>query len=114
MATWRERLRENMVMISPDGNRFEAKWRQSPRSVDKKLGIFNYPLIKGSVVQDLDVASYRWPLTFYFDGPDHDLIADRFMKAVLQRGQWSITHPVYGFKGLQLMTITEVLDPTDS
>ena len=103
-----------MKMISPDGNEFTAKWRQSPRSVDKKLGVFNYPLIKGSVVQDLDVTSYRWPLTFYFDGPDHDLVADRFMKAVLQRGQWSITHPVYGFKGLQLMTITEVLDPTDS
>jgi hypothetical protein len=103
-----------MVMVSPDGNRFEAKWRQSPRTVDKKLGIFNYPLIKGTVVQDLDVTSYRWPLTFFFDGPNHDLEADRFMKAVLQRGQWSITHPVYGFKGLQLMTITEVLDPTGS
>lgn len=114
MATWRERLRDVMVMVSPDGNRFEAKWRQSPRTVDKKLGIFNYPLIKGTVVQDLDVTSYRWPLTFFFDGPNHDLEADRFMKAVLQRGQWSITHPVYGFKGLQLMTITEVLDPTGS
>lgn len=103
-----------MVMVSPDGNRFEAKWRQSPRSIDKKLGIFNYPLVKGTVVQDLDVTSYRWPLTFFFDGPDHDLVADRFMKSVLQRGTWSITHPVYGFRGLQLMNITEVLDPTGS
>lgn len=114
MATWRERLRNIMVMVSPDGNRFEAKWRQSPRSIDKKLGIFNYPLVKGTVVQDLDVTSYRWPLTFFFDGPDHDLVSDRFMKSVLQRGTWSITHPVYGFRGLQLMTITEVLDPTGS
>jgi prophage DNA circulation protein len=113
MATWRERLRTEMKMVSPEGEPFFAKWRQSPRSFDKKLGIFEYPLVKGTVVQDLDVTSYRWPLTFYFDGPDHDLTADKFMKAAQQRGQWSITHPVYGFKGLQLMTITEVLDPTE-
>lgn len=113
MATWRERLRTEMKMVSPEGQEFLAKWRQSPRSLDKKLGIFDYPLVKGTVVQDLDVTSYRWPLTFYFEGPNHDLEADAFMKAAQQRGQWSITHPVYGFKGLQLMTITEVLNPTE-
>lgn len=113
MATWRERLRSEMVMVSPEGQEFSANWRQSPRSIDKKLGIFNYPLVRGSVVQDLDVQSDRWPLTFFFDGPDHDLVADAFMNACRQRGQWSITHPVYGFKGLQLMTITEVIAPLD-
>lgn len=114
MATWRERLRQAMTMVSPEGQEFTARWRQSPRSIDKKLGIFSYPLVRGDVVQDLDVTSMRWPLTFYFDGPDHDLTADAFMKAVAQRGPWSITHPVYGFRALQLMNITEVLDPTDN
>lgn len=114
MATWVERQRESMIMVSPEGNEFTAKWRRSPRSADKKLGMFNYPLIVGTVVQDLDLDSERWPLTFFFDGPDHDLVCERFMKAIKQRGQWSITHPVYGFKGLQLMTITELIDPQGS
>jgi hypothetical protein len=101
-------------MTSPDGNPFTAKWIGSPRSASKRLGIFDYPGVIGTVVQDLGLSSIMWPLTFYFDGPDHDLKADEFMKACRETGLWTMTHPVYGFLGLQLMRVTEKVEPIRS
>jgi prophage DNA circulation protein len=103
-----------MKMTSPDGDSFTALWANSPRTASKKLGLFDYPQIAGTVVQDLDLTSMMWPLTFFIAGADHDIVCERFMKAVAQNGQWGITHPVYGFKGLQLISITEIVDPVES
>lgn len=114
MTTARERLRNKLELTSPGGETFEAKWIGDPREASKKLGLFEYPGIVGTVVQDLDMTSTSWPLTFYFDGGDHDLDADRFWNATLQNGQWAIIHPVYGFKGLQLMTVRENVEPVRS
>jgi prophage DNA circulation protein len=111
MTTARERLRPILALTSPDGDEFTANWIGDPREAEKKLGTFNYPGVVGTVVQDLGLNSWSWPLTFYFDGGDHDLDADRFMKATLQTGQWAIIHPVYGFLGLQLVSVRENIEP---
>ena len=111
MTTARERLRPELGLTSPDGDEFTAKWIGDPREASKKLGTFQYPGVVGTVVQDLGLNSFDWPLTFYFDGGDHDLEADRFMKATLQTGQWAIIHPVYGFLGLQLVSVRENIQP---
>ena len=111
----RMRVRAWMTLTPPDKSiAFTAKWRQSPRSLEKKVAQFNYPLIRGTVVKDLDVKSDMWPLQFFFDGPDHDLIADKFIKATRQRGPWTVIHPVYGFHMLQLLSVTENIDRADS
>ena len=112
--SWDERLLKSIDFISPDGDEFSAKWRGSPRSFDKKLGIFLYPKIKGNVVQDLDVNSDRYSLQFFFDGKDSDKKAQSFFKAAKQNGTWNVTHPVHGFVDLQLMSITELDSPIDS
>jgi hypothetical protein len=82
--------------------------------MDKKLGLFIYPKIKGTVVEDLDVNSVRYPLTFFFEGVDNDKDARRFFEAAKETGQWEIIHPVHGFLGLQLMSISENVAPVVS
>jgi prophage DNA circulation protein len=115
MTTSRERVRAWLTLTPPDKSiAFTPKWRQSPRSIEKKVAQFNYPLIKGTVVKDLDVKSDMWPLQFFFDGPDHDLRANEFVKAIRQRGPWQMIHPVYGFHLVQPLSITEIIDRTDS
>jgi hypothetical protein len=101
-------------MTSPDGNQFTALWIGGPRSASKKLGVFEYPGVIGSVFQDLGLTSDFWSLTFHFEGADHDIEADRFVKATRETGLWAMTHPVYGFLGLQLMRFTEKIEPTRS
>jgi prophage DNA circulation protein len=108
---WKERLKGTIEFISPEGNEFTAFWRGSPRTITKKLGIFSYPKVKGDIVQDLDVKSTIYPITFYFEGKNHDLEAKAFFQAAKERGMWEITHPVHGFLGLQLISITENDEP---
>jgi hypothetical protein len=109
--TWQNRLRPTIKFVSPEGNEFEAFWQQSDHTVDKKLGIFEYPLVRGTVVQDLEASSDRYSIPFGFDGADNDQEAFRFILACRERGQWSVTHPTEGFLGLQLVSITKLDRP---
>jgi hypothetical protein len=109
--TWQQRLRPTIKFVSPEGNEFEAFWQQSDHTVPKKLGIFEYPLVRGTVVQDLQASSDRYTIPFGFSGPDHDQEAFRFILACRERGQWSVTHPTEGFLGLQLISITKLDRP---
>lgn len=110
--TWVDRLRETIDFESPRGDTFSALWRRNERSIKKKLGVFEYPLRPGVVVQDLDVSNFLHPITFYFEGADHDLEAARFMNALSQRGTWVVTHPVRGALTLQPTSVAEKMDPT--
>lgn len=105
--TWQTRLKPTIKFTSPEGNKFEALWVGGKRSKGKKLGIFSYPKVKGDIVQDLGVSSDRYPLTFYFEGPDNDIEAQRFWVATKETGQWEIIHPVHGFMSLQFLSIEE-------
>jgi hypothetical protein len=112
--TWVTRLRPSIKFVSPEGNEFEAFWQQSDHGISKKLGMFEYPLVRGTVVQDLQARSDQYTIPFGFGGQDHDQTAHRFILACRERGQWSVTHPTEGFLGLQLITITKLDRPVDA
>jgi len=111
---WAARLGEAVEMTSPSGKTFSPKWIGNDRSLDKKLGIFSYPKLAGNVVQDLDVNSARYPLTLYFDGKDNDLDASKFFEAARENGPWEVIHPVHGYVQLQLISISEQVQPVTS
>jgi len=111
---WRSRLRETVELTSPEGNSFSAKWQSGPRSIEKKLGIFLYPKVKGNIVQDLDINSARYTINLFFEGSDHDKTAADFFRACGERGTWTVIHPVHGFVDLQLVSAKEVNDPIRS
>lgn len=113
-ADWEERLAENIKLFSPEGKEFQAKWIGGPRTKTKKVGTFFYPRVKGNVVKDLDINSSIFPLTFFFDGKDNDLNARAFYAACDERGTWEIEHPVHGFFELQLLSVTEEMQPITS
>jgi prophage DNA circulation protein len=112
--SWLERLRKDIQLTSPSGAVFNALWQRNPRSMEKKLGIFQYPKVQGAIVQDLDVGPVRYPLTLFFEGSDHDLEAERFFTACKERGLWQVVHPVRGALLLQLVSFTETIDPLNS
>ncbi len=106
-ASWKTRLAQKIKLISPQGDSYEAYWIESPRSIDKKLAVFKYPNLAGNIVQDLDVDSTRYDLTFFFEGINNDIEARLFFESCKQRGLWDIEHPIHGFLGLQLVSVTE-------
>ena len=114
MADYRDRLRPNIQLTSPDGNVFTALWRGNPRAQSKKVGIFNFPKVDGSITQDLGVSSATYTLSISFEGPDNDLTSDQFFTALKERGVWEIIHPVHGLKKLQPLSFTPSDDPVTS
>lgn len=112
--SWKDRLRPSILFVSPGGREFTADWAGNQRNVEKKLGIFEFPGIRGAQVQDLDVGADIYPLTFYFEGDDNDIIAESFFEACKENGQWTVTHPVKGVKSLQLIRATENIQPVTS
>jgi prophage DNA circulation protein len=111
---WKARLQPSITFISPEGSEFTALWRGSPRSVNKKLGIFSPVKVRGQIAKDLDSDSDVYNLTFYFEGPNNDTEAQRFFMATRQTGPWEVTHPVHGFLELTLVSITESDEPVES
>ena len=108
------RLQTKLALTSPAGLVFEAKWIGDERSLEKRLGIFKTPGVSGVTVQDLATEGVVYPLTFFFDGPDNDLESDRFFKACQETGRWTVVHPVHGEKKLQLVSVTEDVQPVTS
>ena len=112
--SWLDRMRPEIKLTSPSGAVFNALWRKSTRTKEKKLGIFQYPKVRGAVIQDLDVGPVRYPLTIFFEGADNDLEAARFFEACSETGLWDVIHPVHGALVLQLASCAENTDPLDS
>lgn len=112
--TWRERVRGTINLTSPQGNVFDALWRDNERNKAKKLGIFEFPKVQGAEVQDLGIGAVNYPLTFFFDGPDNDIESERFFKSCDEKGRWQVVHPIKGLLELQLVSISEQISPTES
>ena len=114
MSDWQIRTRPIIELTSPEGNVFQGLWRSNSTPQEKAVAIFNYPKIKGSFTQDLDVNSTRYPITIYFDGPNNDIEAQRFQAAFSENGLWTVIHPVLGEKLLQPISFSPNIDPTNS
>jgi prophage DNA circulation protein len=111
---WKDRLRPDIVLISPEGNTFFAKWRGDDISISKRVNRQAHPDRDGESAQDLGLNSRDYPLTIYFDGADHDAEAIRFSRAIAERGVWEVNHPVYGRLRLQPVKITLRPQPVES
>jgi hypothetical protein len=113
--TWRNRIFTEIKLTSPAGTIYSAKWQGGSRDTEKSLGVFKAPGIGGSIVQDLDRAAVTYGLTLFFDGPEHDITADRFFQECgSTRGVWDVIHPVKGRLKLQLVSYSEAIEPVSN
>jgi prophage DNA circulation protein len=112
--SYKDRLRQSIQLISPDGSVFTALWIGNESQQAKKVGIFNYPGVDGSTVQDLGTSSTTYPLTLRFVGDDNDLEAIAFMSAMKEKGVWDIVHPVLGLLKLQPLSFVPDWQPVTS
>ena len=111
---WRGRLGESVLLTSPEGNELECKWRGSSREVKKKLAIYSFPKFTGNTVRDLDIESAYYSIPLYFDGKDCDVNSQAFTRVYAkENGTWMMTHPVYDFVELQLISYKDSTNLVD-
>ena len=112
---WKERLREEITLISPRGTEYIANWRGNPITITNSVGVHEFPGIQGARVQDLRPGAFLYPLTLFFTGKDNDLEATAFMDAIRdEEGVWEIEHPVKGPKFLTFLSAKEDVQPVTS
>lgn len=92
---WQDRLRE-AAYTSPSGTRFPFIYEDIRFNVDKKTTAFEFPDAEGTYVQDLGNTGRRYPFRVIFSGPDYDLQATKFSKALAERGIGKLETPLYG------------------
>lgn len=116
-----DRLQPFVTLTSPKGNVFTPEWKGDKITGAKKVARFEYPNTDGTVVQDLGLKGFDWPMTLYFaDGTsDNDTEAWRFLSALSEKGSdgraiWTVVHPVYGSRSLQPLQFELGADPTES
>jgi hypothetical protein len=113
--SWKDRLQPTIKLTSPGGASFTAQWKQNPRSVERRLAVYHYPLVKGAVVEDFEADEFRHTINFFFEGDNNDVLADGFMAAAGgDKGAWTVVHPVKGTLSLYLVRASEEIDPTVS
>lgn len=111
---WEKRTRPTIKFASPiSRTEFEASWIGGERTKRKKVGVFSFTRINGNVEQDLGSESDSYPLTFFFNGPKHDLTAKKFWEKSKEVGRWQVWHPKHGRLYLQLHSITEIDAPVE-
>ena len=95
--TWETRLKDASY-TSPSGQIISFLYEDVSTTVDKNTAAFSFPDADGTYVQDLGKSNRKFPLRIYFSGANYDRDADAFEAALLERGQGSLSHPMYGVK----------------
>lgn len=104
-----DRIQPVIRLISPDadGNiEYSARWIGNPIRKENKLGLFDAPKIKGTLVQRLENKSDIYDIDIYFDDPDHDITASNFWSSLDANGKWAIFHPQRGLLNLDFVSAT--------
>lgn len=123
--SWQDRIQPDAVFISPEGNLYRAKWRGDSITAEKRVAQFDYPNVDGTVVQDLGVKGFDWPMTIYFDEDidagylDPDSTSLKFFESIKEKGSdgraiWNVTHPIYGVHELQVLKFEMQANPVES
>lgn len=92
---WQDRIQQ-AAYTSATGPRIPFDFEDVSTSFELFGTEFNYPDGLASYVQRTGTGSRRYPMTAIFSGPDHDLIANEFEKALGAKGIGVLEHPFYG------------------
>jgi hypothetical protein len=101
-----ERL-ERATYTSPSGAEFEFIYTALSRSIDHRIGSFEFNGVNGTLHQDNGSGGEVYPLTVIFNGADVDIIADGFLEATKEIGKGILNHPRWGERVVQVISCTQ-------
>ncbi len=92
---WQDNIRE-AAYSSKSGKRQTFTYENVSKSIDKKTAAFDSPDADGTYIQDSGHTGRKFPLKLIFWGNNCDTEADDFEKLLLERGDGTLEHPIYG------------------
>lgn len=95
--SWIDKLENNIFSIKTgDGKEFFPLWKSADRSKEFNTKAFDFIDVSGSFVERKKPKSFKYPLTFYFQGDDNIEQSQAFDKSANDNRYWTINHPFYG------------------
>jgi len=93
--SWIGRLQEAKY-VSLSGVSVPFQYLDLSAIFPKKTAVFESVNADGVYVQDNGVGGARFPMLCYFSGDSHDIEAATMIKALLERGEGTLYHPIFG------------------
>jgi hypothetical protein len=108
--SWRENIDTSISIVCGDGNTYTPLYRISPRSKDYNTSEFDFPGIKGTYVDRRQPRGYTQTVDLIFQGADHLIEYQEFIRSADDLRPWAVYHPMFGNIDVQPKRVEE--DPT--
>jgi hypothetical protein len=95
--SWIEQAQDNMIIRTGDGKEYRPLWKEPKKIIEYNVAQFDFPTIHGSIVKSDTIKGRVFPMEIYFVGEDHLGECTDFEISALDKRNWRITHPYYGF-----------------
>ena len=94
--SWIEKIKDQLIIVTGDGQRFTPNWLSASFVVDYNVAQFEFPELYGSLVKRSQPIGRKYNLELYFQGENHLDTANRFELASRDQRAWTMQHPFYG------------------
>lgn len=104
--SWKDKIdNEKLRITTGEGSVFEPLWMNAQRELSFNVSEFEFPDVDGTLVARTTSKGKRYPLQIFFQGEDNIEQTDRFLEAAKDRRVWTLSHPLYGEKIVQPLSI---------
>jgi hypothetical protein len=93
---WIDQVNDDISIQTGDGKIYNPLYVLSPMTTDYNVAEFNFPNIKGTLVDKREPMGRKFTLEMIFQGDDQLETIEEFRKSADVKKYWQIAHPVYG------------------
>lgn len=99
--SWIDQVNKKMEITTGDGKKYNPEWMNPNKSVEYNTKEFNFPGVKGTLVDRRLAKGAKFDLELFFQGDDNLDVARAFEISASDPRHWTIDHPIYGLINVQ-------------
>jgi len=103
---WIDKINTGILITTGDGKEYRPQYMNSPKSFDFNISEFEFPHVRGTLVDRRERKGRRYTLEISFQGNDHMEIAEQFEQSSLDKRAWTVSHPMHGAMLMQPASLT--------
>jgi hypothetical protein len=94
--SWVDRVADDFIIITGDGKEYRPLWTPLSKTIEYNIAEFEFPNLRGTLVQRGTPRGRKYELEIFFQGEDHLELSDTFEESANDDRAWIVTHPLYG------------------
>jgi hypothetical protein len=103
--SWEDKIEKKLTITTGDGKIFDVIWINATQSIEWHGSEFSFLEVDGTYARKKKVLGRKFPLEFYFQGPNHLDEFKRFSKSCGDTRPCVIEHPLYDVITAQIFSL---------